>query len=560
MLSFTNILTFVKLKQCRFNFIVLIMKKKLLHIVTAVTMLLVTQLGFSANPSLGTAANFVLFSTNGGVSNVGQSHLTGNVGTNNGAMGGFGNVDGVMNNANGVTATAAGDLLIAYNLLNSAIPEAFPTAFIAPLMGNGQTLTPGIYSIAESASLNNVLYLDGQNDANAEFIIKIAGAFSTASLSQVILLNDAKACNVFWKVEGLVNMASGTKMKGNMVVNNAAIVMQAGVELEGRALSTAGAVSTDGVLAYMPIGCGSPVLSGPTAPDLKTASCYALFTANGGLTNSGVSFVTGDIGTNVGLTTGFQELNVTGNIHPIPDVSTAAVAADLIDVHTYLNNLSHNIELLYPAQFGQDLVLTPHTYLLNAATVLTGTVTLNAQGNADAVFVIKITGALSTSTYAKVLLTNGAQAKNVYWKITGAVEINDYSEFVGNVVANNGAINIKTGTVLLGRALTTSGALNTEAVTVTKQSPCIGLGTNLDNNAAKKIATIYANNNTIKVSLLNATESGELLVYNAIGRMMLNKSIAQPMSTITANLASGVYFYKITSKKNALQTGKFIVK
>jgi len=532
------------------------MKKKLLHIVTVVTMLLVTQLGFSTNPSLGTSANFVLFSSDGGVSNVGQSLLTGNVGTNNGAMGGFGNVNGGMHNANGVTAAAASDLLIAYNLLNSAIPTFFP----APLLGGGQTLNAGIYSIAESASLDGILYLDGQNNANSEFIIKIGGAFSTAALSQVILLNDAQACNVFWKVEGLVDMSSGTKMKGNVIANNAAIVMQSGVELEGRALSTTGAVSTDGVLAYTPIGCGSPVLNGPTAPDLKTVSCYALFTANGGLTNSGVSFVTGDIGTNVGLTTGFQELNVTGNIHPIPDVSTAAVAADLIDIQTYLNNLSPDIELLYPAQFGKDLVLTPHTYLLDAATVLTGNVTLNALGNADAVFVLKITGALSTSTYAKVLLMNGTQAKNVYWKITGAVEINDYSEFVGNVVANNGAINIKTGTVLLGRALTTSGALNTEAVTVTKQSPCIDIPTNLDNIRSAKLAKIYTNANTINISLLNATTSGELMIYNATGRLILNNSITQPTTAINTNFATGVYFYKLTSKTNALQTGKFIVK
>jgi hypothetical protein len=537
------------------------MKKKLLQIVTIVTMLLVTQLVLSTNPSLGTAANFVLFSTNGGVSNVGLSHLTGNVGTNNGAMGGFGNVNGGMHNANGVTAAAASDLLIAYNLLNSSIPEASPTAFIAPLMGNGQTLTPGIYSIPAEASLDGILYLDGQNNANSEFIIKIGGAFSTASLSQVVLINNTKACNVFWKVEGLVNMASGTKMKGNMVVNNAAIVMQSGVELEGRALSTTGAVSTDGVLAYTPIGCGSPVLNGPTAPDLKSVSCYALFSGNGAVTNAGVSFINGDVGTNVTLTTGFQEINVTGNIHPIPDVSTAAAAADLIDIQTYLNNLSPDIELLYPSQFGLNLVLTPHTYLLNAATVLTGTVTLNALGNADAVFVLKITGALSTSTYAKVLLTNGAQAKNVYWKITGAVEINDYSEFVGNVVANNGAINIKTGTVLLGRVLTTNGALNTAAVTITKQSACINLSTDLTGKSTEKHAIIpNASGKFIQISMLDATHTSQFVVYNATGKMMLNKTISQQNSTIETDFASGVYFYKLTSTATALQTGKFIVR
>lgn len=531
------------------------MKKILLHTVTLVALLFITQWSFSTNPSLGTAANFVIFSTNGGLVNVGITHLTGNVGTNNGSIGGFGNVNGVMNNANGVTAAAAGDLLTAYNLLNSAIPTFFP----APLLGNGQTLTAGIYSIPSGASLNNILYLDAQNDANAEFIIKIGGAFSTAALSEVVLLNNAKACNVFWKVEGLIDMASGTKMKGNMIANNAAIVMNAGLELEGRALSTTGAISTDGVLAYTPVGCGSPVLNGPTAPDLKTVSCYAVFSGNGAVTNAGVSFINGDVGTNVGLTTGFQEINVTGNIHPIPDVSTAAVNADLIDIQTYLNNLSPDIELLYPAQFGNNLVLTPHTYLLNAATVQTGTLYLNALGNADAVFVLKITGALSTSTYAKVILMNGAQAKNVFWKVTGAVEINDYSEFVGNVVANNGAINIKTGTVLLGRALSTSGALNTAAVTITKQSACINLSTDLNSNKSERLVAVYPNANTIKIILSNETKSGELLIYNATGRLMLNKQIAQTTTTINTSFATGVYFYKLTSTTNAIQTGKFIV-
>lgn len=534
------------------------MKNKLLYIVTMVTMLLVTQLGFSANPSLGTAADFVLFSTNGGLLNVGNTLLTGNVGTNNGSIGGFGNVNGGMHNADGVTASAAGDLLTAYNLLNSATPTFFP----APLLGNGQTLNAGIYSIAESASLNNILYLDGQGNANAEFIIKINGAFSTAALSQVVLLNNAKACNVFWKIEGLVDMASGTKMKGNVIANNAAIIMNSGVELEGRALSTTGAVSVDGILAFTPIGCGSPELTGPMAPDLKTTSCYALFTSNGGLTNSGVSFITGDIGTNVGLTTGFQELNVTGNIHPIPDVSTAVANADLIEVQTYLNALTHNIELLYPAQFGNNLELTPHTYLLNAATVLTGTVYLNALGNADAVFVIKITGALSTSTYAKVILTNGAQAKNVYWKISGAAEINDYSEFKGVMVVNNGAITIKTGTVFLGRALTTSGALNTEASTITMQSPCVNPATDMV-NPTNKLATIQANHSgqELEIQLFENLNSNakQLYLYNSVGRLMVSKSITESKTIISTNFPTGIYFYNLTSKDSS-QKGKFIVK
>src|SRR5690606_4831306 len=103
-----------------------------------------------------------------------------------------------------------------------------------------------------------------------------------------------------------------------------------------------------------------------------------------------------------------------------------------------------DIQLLFPAQVGQNLVLTPHTYLLDGATVLTNKLTLNAQGNANAVFVFKINGALSTSTYAEVELINGAQAKNVFWKIDGETTINDYSEFKGTIVGNNGAVHLYT--------------------------------------------------------------------------------------------------------------------
>jgi len=55
-------------------------------------------------PNLGTAANFVLFSTDGEVTNSGISHLTGNVGTNNGSSTGFGNVNGVMHDNDLVSA------------------------------------------------------------------------------------------------------------------------------------------------------------------------------------------------------------------------------------------------------------------------------------------------------------------------------------------------------------------------------------------------------------------------------------------------------------------------
>lgn len=446
------------------------MKSILLLSITTIALLLSPKTNFAQAPTLGTSANFVLFSTVGAVSNTGITHLTGNVGTNSGSSTGFGNVDGQMHDNDGVSAACSADLLIAYNQLNATVPTFFP----APLLGNGQILVPGVYSITGAATLNLDLLLDGQNNPNSVFIIQISGPLSTNANSKVKLINQALACNVFWKIEGLVSMATGTTMRGTVIANNAAINMSVGDTLEGRALSTAGAVTVNGVLAYTPIGCGSLLLTGPVAPDLLSTACYTIFSSIGPVTNVGVTNVTGDVGSDNGLTTGYNPLLVVGMIHPIPDGSTAASASDLITVYNYLNLLPYDIELLYPAQFGNNLVLTPHSYLMNAGCTFTDTLYLNAEGNPNAVFFIKINGALGTSTYSKVNLINGAQAKNVFWEVNGAVTINDYSIFNGTIICNNGAMSINTGVILNGRALTTTGAINTSAITAIMPPGCGG--------------------------------------------------------------------------------------
>jgi len=435
------------------------MKIKILLLITII-ILSFPKVHFGQAPNLGTAANFVLYTTAGGVSNVGITHLTGNVGSNSGLSTAFGNVDGQMHDNDGVSGQCATDLLIAYNQLNSTIPTLFP----APLLGNGQILTAGVYAIPSPATINLDLILDGGGNANAVFIFQIQGSLSTNASAKVKLINGAKACNVFWKVEGLVSMGAGSTMRGTIVANNAAINMSTGDTLEGRALSTAGAITVSGILGYTPIGCGSVTLNGPIAPNLASADCYEIFSTNGPVTNVGVSNVIGDIGTNNGSVTGFNPLFVVGAIHGVPDGSTAACATDLNNAFLYLNTLPFDIELLYPAQFGNNLVLTPHTYLMNSAASFTDSLYLNAQGNVNAVFVIRINGALSTSVNSRVILLNGTQSKNVYWLVNGAVTINDNSIFRGSIICNNGAINLNTGVTLDGRALTTTGAINTAAI------------------------------------------------------------------------------------------------
>ena len=540
------------------------MKTKRLFALIAAALFLMPSINFGQSIILGSAANFAVFSSDGAVSNTGISQITGNIGTNNGSSTGFGNVNGVMNDNNGVSAQASTDLLLAYNQLNSATPTFFP----ANLLGNSDTLVAGVYSIEGAAFLNLDLTLDGQGNPNAEFIFLINGAFSTSPDSKIKLINGAKVCNVFWKIEGLVSMASGTFFKGTVIANNAAILLSTNDTIEGRILTTNGAITIDGALVYTPSNCLATPLTGPTAPNLLSTECFTLFSSDGPVLNTGISNIIGSVGTNLGLTTGFDPLRVVnGIIHPIPNDTTAQCAADLLTVYNYLNLLSYDIELLYPAQFGSNLVLTPHTYLLNAAAIFTDSLYLNAQGNADAVFVIKINGALTTSVYAKVILINGAQAKNVYWLVEGAVKINNYSEFCGTIIVNNAEIEIvNTGIVLNGRALTTSGAITTGAITTTMTSVCSYLGVNsVDIDKTKDAVTItpnpFSDKITITLNPATKTDNSRLIIYNSLGKEVINVLIYNRATTIdVSNLSSGLYIYKFVDNTEIIQTGKLISK
>ena len=532
------------------------MKKKVLHIVLA-TVLFIPLFSYGQAPTMGSTINYVLFTSAGAVGNTGVSHITGNIGTQIGAITTFGNVDGVLQNANTETATAVTDLAALYTELSTSTT----TSTHGAVLGTGEIMGPGVYQIAAAGSIAGTLTLDAGGDANALFIFKVGGAFTTAAGTEVILLNNAKACNVFWVAEGAIGMAAGTKMKGTLIANNAAISIAAGGQLEGRMFSTAGAIAIDGTTARLPLGCALPTLSGPTAPTLASTECFALFTASGAFTNTATTIVTGDVGTNAGATTGFVTGDVTGTIHLAPDAATATCATDLVLVHTYLNTLTFDIELLYPASLGNKLILTPHTYLLDAATVLSDTLFLNAQGNSNAVFVLSINGTLSTSVGATVVLMNGAEAENVYWVVNGNVSLNTDSKLTGTLVADNGTIAIAMDAEIDGRVLTTGGIFTTNNTTVTTPTLCSSVGIGLT-DITNEIA-IYPNpfTNYFRIDLNNFSSTGNIHVsiYNVIGELMINKSLVTQLNTVETNsFPSGIYFYKIYDQNGIVQSGKML--
>ena len=106
-----------------------------------------------------------------------------------------------------MTQQAKTDLVTAYN---TAAGEG-PTNPIAADLG-GQTLLPGVYNSASSIGLTGALTLNAQGDPNAVFVFQAGSTLTTASGSEVNLINGAQACNVFWQVGSSATLGTGSTL------------------------------------------------------------------------------------------------------------------------------------------------------------------------------------------------------------------------------------------------------------------------------------------------------------------------------------------------------------
>jgi hypothetical protein len=199
-----------------------------------------------------------------------------------------------------------------------------------------------------------------------------------------------------------------------------------------------------------------PTVNFGQAPDLGAASSFALFTSAGAFNNVGASVVTGDIGTYVGVLTGFPPGTVIGDIYyegdPVAFQAVAAVGA----VYTDLSGRTCGFALGTP--FGNGQILTSGVHCIGSAATLEGELILDGQGNPDALFIIQIGGALATSINSSVTLINGASLDNVFWQVGGAFTLGNSAVFRGTVVAD-GQIELLEGAALYGRGLTRAGAI-----------------------------------------------------------------------------------------------------
>jgi len=209
---------------------------------------------------------------------------------------------------------------------------------------------------------------------------------------------------------------------------------------------------------------------GQSVPNLGVASTFALFTAVGAFDNIGAAtFVTGDVGTNVGAFNAFPPGTVVGAIH-VADAVSAQAATDVNNAYMYLDGLTCGAAI--GTTLGSGQILTPNIYCLGAASTLNGDLILNGQGDPNALFIFQIDGAFSTSTFSNVILIGSASLCNVWWQINGAFSLGDSSVFRGTIVAN-GAISLLEGSSLLGRGLSRAGAIDLHNNVVTIGMPPI---------------------------------------------------------------------------------------
>ncbi|MDI5897012.1 ice-binding family protein [Flavobacterium yafengii] len=198
------------------------------------------------------------------------------------------------------TAQAAIDLQSVYTQLNSI---AVTNTTHAPVFG-GETLLPGVYSIAAAGSAAGIITLDAQGDPNALFIIKFGEAFSTGATTTIVLANSASAANVFWLAKGAIGLGASTVMKGTLLSKEGAVSLGANCIIDGRVLTGSGAIGID--TSTITKTSNSPYVN------LGALFSFALFTSSGGVGNTGVSTINGDIGTNLGAITGFETARVNG--------------------------------------------------------------------------------------------------------------------------------------------------------------------------------------------------------------------------------------------------------
>ncbi|PPG32716.1 ice-binding family protein [Pseudoclavibacter sp. RFBB5] len=216
------------------------------------------------------------------------------------------------------------------------------------------------------------------------------------------------------------------------------------------------------VLAFVPalLQANSAQAIG-TAVDLGTASSFSVL-GGASVSNTGDSILSGDLGVAPGSAiSGFPPGIVLGETRPLEDA--AAAQSDAAIAYNALTSQASDAPIAADLG-GQTLVAG--VYKADTSAGLTGTVTLDAEGDPNAVFIFQIGSTLTTAPNSTVALVNGVQACNVFWQVGSSATLDTDTTFVGTIIAL-ASVTVNTDSTIAGRAIARSGSVTLDDNTFT---------------------------------------------------------------------------------------------
>jgi Ice-binding-like len=202
-----------------------------------------------------------------------------------------------------------------------------------------------------------------------------------------------------------------------------------------------------------------------TAPGLGSAASFAVL---GGqtVTNTGPTTIFGDLGVSPGTAiTGFPPGTVSGGATHAADAVALQAQSDVTIAYNALSAQACTAD-----KTGQDLggqTLTPGVYCSTSSAQLTGALTLDAQGNAAAVFIFKMVSTLTTASNSSVNVINGGTACNLYWQVGSSATVGTTTQFKGNILALTSIALQNGATIVPGRALARNGEVTMDNNNIT---------------------------------------------------------------------------------------------